>query len=409
MGPSVSQGLQTPASQDDVAIPRSAPSGFLAKRLSEQPLPHRLARFGAWVAGWWSKPFRIGKRVVAVRHADVTAVLARDLDFRIGPVNAARIEAVNGPFVLGMDRGVALTRERTALYRALGRVDVDALRARVATRAAERVRSAAEIDVVGSYARPIAAETATALFGIIGPNPALFMDVARAIFAHTFLNLSGDTVVEARALRAAALLRGWFADEIAARRASGNHGADMMGALLDDPTLDDDAVRRTLGGMLVGSIDTTASSVAKIVAMIGRDAALAAKIKADVDDAPRLAGWCREALRLWPHNSILLRESCAATDLAGVAIAPGDQVVLWTQAAMLDPAVFPDPTRLDPTRPVEGYLHFGGGLHPCAGRAINAFQIPALVGALVRRGIASVGPIAWAGPFPDALTVRFKP
>ena len=53
-------------------------------------------------------------------------------------------------------------------------------------------------------------------------------------------------------------------------------------------------------------------------------------------------------------------------------------------------------------------LHLGAGLHPCAGRAVNAFQIPLLVRALVRRGIKSVGPVQWAGPFPDHLEVRFE-
>jgi cytochrome P450 len=63
---------------------------------------------------------------------------------------------------------------------------------------------------------------------------------------------------------------------------------------------------------------------------------------------------------------------------------------------------------LNPTRPTRPYLHFGGGLHPCAGRDINAFQIPLLVGRLVRRGVKSVGTISWAGPFPDHLPVTFN-
>jgi hypothetical protein len=52
-------------------------------------------------------------------------------------------------------------------------------------------------------------------------------------------------------------------------------------------------------------------------------------------------------------------------------------------------------------------LHFGGGLHPCVGRAINEFQIPLLVGRLVARGIDRVGRVKWAGPFPDWLDVSF--
>jgi cytochrome P450 len=70
--------------------------------------------------------------------------------------------------------------------------------------------------------------------------------------------------------------------------------------------------------------------------------------------------------------------------------------------------MFPNPGTWRADRPATAYLHFGGGLHPCAGRAVNEWQIPLLVGALVRRGIRSVGPVAWAGPFPDHLPITFE-
>jgi cytochrome P450 len=203
-------------------------------------------------------------------------------------------------------------------------------------------------------------------------------------------------------------MRDWLATEIARRRSTGDLGADMMGALLRDKLLDDDGVRRTLGGMLVGSIDTTATCVAKIMVVLGKDRSLADRIAADANDETRLKGWCAEALRRWPHNPILLRRAVMNTRLADVDIQEGDDVIAWTQAAMLDAEAFPDPQQLRPDRPPAAYLHFGGGLHPCAGRAVNAFQIPLLVGALVRRGMKSAGAVQWAGPFPDHLTMQFE-
>ena len=111
----------------------------------------------------------------------------------------------------------------------------------VADEAARRITDAgAEIDVVGDYARPIAAHTARALFGVGGPDEQIFMDVARAIFAHIFLNFSADKAVESRALRAADLMRDWLSAEIARRRSSGDLGPDMMGALLRGKILDDE-------------------------------------------------------------------------------------------------------------------------------------------------------------------------
>ncbi len=390
----------------EVATPAGA-GGILSRLVAERRAPAFAARLAASSATFLS-PLRIGQTVVVARHAQVVDVLARDAEFRIAPINAARMDAVNGPFILGMDRGVVLAKERGALYRALADFDFEELATVIGQDARHRILQAAvSVDVVNGYARPLAAATARRLFGVGGAEDALFQDVARAIFAHTFLNAGGDATIEARALRAAALMREWLTAEIQRRRETGAFGADMMGALLRHGTLDSDGVRRTLGGMLVGAIDTTASTVAKIVAMLGRSRALAARVGADVDAPDRLAGWCRELLRFWPHNPIILRSAAVDTQIDGTPVQAGDRIVLWTQAAMLDAAAFPDPGTARPDRPAGAYLHFGGGLHPCAGRAINAVQIPILVATLVRRGIRSVGPISWAGPFPDHLALQF--
>jgi cytochrome P450 len=402
----------TDATPNDIATPPTKAS-FLAK-------PEVLAlaaRAFAFYSSCSEKPLRIGNKVIVGRHADAVEVLSRDLEFRIGPVNAAKIDAVNGPFVLGMDRGETLVRERAALYQALAKVDLGPLRKQIGDAAEAHATAAGDqIDAVGAYARPIAAAAAQQLFGIKGPDDTSFMDVARAIFGHIFLNITNDKAIEDRAMRAAPYLRNWLLSEIKSRRDAGRSGEDikdMMGALLADSAIpDDDAgndmIRRTLGGMLVGSIDTTATCVAKIMTVVGQDKTLAAGMAADVDNFQRLRGWCWEALRRWPHNPILLRSAAIETQLAGVDIHVNDLIYIYTQAAMLDTSVFPDPQVLNPTRPIRPYLHFGFGLHPCAGRDINAFQIPLLVGGLVRRGIKSVGTISWAGPFPDHLPVTFN-
>jgi cytochrome P450 len=388
----------------DVATPRSSASVFSSWWLQE-----KAARLGARLAASSDAPWRVGTKVIVARHAHVVEVLNRDLEFIIAPVNETRIDEVNaGTFVLGMDRDADLARERQALYQALDGVDLTAIRNTAAARAQTLAGQAkTELDVVDGYARTVAAETAVALFGVSGPDPRTFKDVVRAIFAHTFLNLGNDPTIRDRAIGAAKLMQAWFADEIAKRRKSGQLGPDMMGQLLRNLPADDDLVRRTLGGMLVGSIDTMATSVAKIITVIGKNAALAASVNAAVDDGDRLAGWCNEALRRWPHNPILLRKCAKDTSLAGTTINKDDDVVLWTHAAMYDAQAFIDPAAMRHDRPARTYLHFGAGLHPCAGRVINAFQIPLLVGALVRRGIKSVGAIQWAGPFPDTLMVTF--
>jgi len=356
------------------------------------------------------KPLRFGAVAIAVRHCDVVDMLSRDLDFRIAPENAARIDEVNGPFILGMDRSDRLCVERHALYSALSEIDLPALVSLAARDAEDLIAGAGggPIDAVSGYARPVAARTAQRLFGVKGSDEATFLAVARAIFAHTFLNFSGDKAVEARAVKAAVLLRAWLATEIERRRAAHATGDDLMGALMRQPDLNDDGVRRTLGGLLVGAIDTTATAVVKILVVMSRDARLAATVRRDALSQRLTLGWCREALRRWPHNPVVLRKAVTDTTLGGVAIPAGSQVFAWTQAAMQDAHAFPAPEQMQPDRPDDGYLHFGGGLHPCAGRAINNLQIPMLVSKLALRGFGKVGPVSWAGPFPAHLPVQLE-
>lgn len=394
-----------------IVTPVKAPR-FPGTLLAGAAIPDLAARLGARLARLRGKPFRLGKRVIAARHAHVRELLERDLDFAIAPSNATKIGEVNGgPFVLGMDRSPMLERERRALYHALHKVDLARLQAQAQADIEARlaaVGAGGEIDAVGGYARPVAAGTAARLFGLAAPAQEMLMEVSRSIFAHTFLNVGNDQAVRARAIRAGEYMQKWLAGEIAERRASGRYGDDMMGGLLSDGLLDDAGVRRTLGGMFVGSIDTTATCVAKILAVAGRDRNLARAMRRDSSDLGRLYGWCNEALRRWPHNPIVLRTAVADATLGGCAVKAGDGIIAWTQAAMQDASAFDAPRKLRPDRAAGIYLHLGGGVHPCSGRAVNAFQIPLLVRGLLERGIGQVGKMDWAGPFPHRLLVKLE-
>ena len=390
-----------------VATPIGKPSGF-AGLLTLRRLADWAARIGIRLARLFGRPVRIGSAVVVACHADVTEALARDLDFCVRPIYAPKFDQIGFHFILGMDRSVELINERRLLYTALARVDVAALEAAAATDAAASIDAAGEgpLDVIEGYSRPIAAATASRLFGIAPADKPTFMDSARAIFGNSFLNASGDAAMSERALLAANLLSDWFEAEIARRRATRNFGSDMMGALLAEGYADD-LVRRTLGGMLVGAIDTTATCVAKVITVLMGDRALLARARADSADIGRMWGWCNEALRRWPHGPLLPRKAARDTNLAGTEVKAGDSMILWTQAAMLDPAAFPEPQAMRPDRSDARYLHLGGGLHPCAGRGLNAWQIPMLVAGLLARNPTRLGRMVWAGPFPARLPIYF--
>lgn len=385
--------------------------------LSSLLLGPTLQRFGAKAAAAFGCVLRVGRFALASRWSDVEEILRRDLDFRIAAINGPRIEEVNGPFVLGLDRGGRMAAERPQLYAAVSAIDLDAVRTLVCAEAERLLDAAAaahgRVDIINGYARLIAARTARQIFGIAGPTEMDLMRVIRAVFQHTFLNLGGEEDVRQRAVAAAGELTEWFEDEIARRLSENIRIPDILGRLLalrdsDPNALDNDGVRRNVAGLLVGAIDTTATAVGKIVAMACADRGLLERIGRDLDSPERMLGWCNEVLRLWTHNPFLLRRAETDVLLGGATIPAGSMVVAYTQAAMFDPSRFPDPGQLDPNRSPKLYRHFGGGLHPCAGRAVNDVQIPELVRRVIRRGIVRAERPRYDGPFIDELVVTFR-
>ena len=386
----------------DFATPPGG-GGAIALLLKSRRLAWWAALVLAWLGRRIGRPLTLKGTVLVIRNADAREVLARDLDFQVGPINGPRMDEIGFHFVLGMDRSPELIAEREVLYQALTRVDMGALAKRAQTDADARLAACGgSIDVVEDYARQVAAGTASALFGVTPVDGARFRDASRAIFYHCFLNLAGDKAIAARGLAAAAALSDWLDAEIGRRIAAHDPGDDMMGQLLRLGT-HPDLTRRTLGGMLVGSIDTTASAVAKIMTVLMRDPVMRAAATRNADERYLMYGWCQEALRRWAHVPMLGRQAANDCALAGVPIKAGAKIILLSQAAMLDPDAFPAPTEMHPTRPPAGYLHFGAGLHPCAGRDVNQWQIPMLVGALLKRQPVAMGAMAWAGPFPARL------
>jgi len=63
----------------------------------------------------------------------------------------------------------------------------------------------------------------------------------------------------------------------------------------------------------------------------------------------------------------IYRRATAAVELGGVTIARGDLVALMLARANRDPAQFPDPDRLDVTRPVPSHFSLGYGRNSCVG------------------------------------------
>lgn len=380
--------------------------GALTRKLATNPSFLGLA---ARIALRCVPALTFGNTAVFSRWNDVRDILRRDMDFLIAPVNQERIERVNGPFILGMDRSAEHLYERAALYKALKPTDPASIHDHAREDARQlltAIPANGQIDAVNGYARLVASRSATRLMGVKGPTETDQTRVARSMFHECFLNLGDDKKVRNIAVSASQELRQWCEEEISRRRGGAVSPDDMISRLIEAGDLDDDGIRRTVSGMFVGAIDTTATCVAQIMAVILKRPAMRHAVMKDLDNPRRMRGWCWEALRFWPHNPLVLRQAARDTQVGETPVKAGMQVMCFTLAAMHDEAAFPNPEIADPSRAESLYLHFGGGLHPCAGYAINGVQIPLLVTELLRRAPVMRGDIRFAGPFPDRLMLQ---
>ncbi|MCY1082946.1 cytochrome P450 [Archangium lansingense] len=373
----------------------------------------------------------LGKRVLVTRAEDVNEVLKTDAVFSVTEIYAERMERTTGPFFLGMENTPQYQRESSISRQAVRREDLEQIRAMAREHAEQLIavaRPTGRLDVVNGLTRPVALGVVDRFFGVSGPNPETMARWMRIIFWDIFLNLGNDADVTARARTASAELKTYMEGLIAQRKAGlATEGRDdFLTRLLrmqenEATRLDDDAVRRNVGGIIVGAVDTTSKALAQLInELLERPEALGeAQSAARAGDMARVAAHAFEALRFDPHNPLLMRTCHEDYVLARgtdreMRIPKGTLVIASTLSAMFDPEVLQEPDEFRVDRPPQGYMHFGRGLHTCYGERINHLVLPEVLGCLLRlrnlrRANGGEGRMKFEGPFPNRLVVEFEP
>lgn len=72
-------------------------------------------------------------------------------------------------------------------------------------------------------------------------------------------------------------------------------------------------------------------------------------------------------------------------EIAGEVIHAGEGIILLDDLANRDPAVFPDPDRLDVHRDARSHVAFGLGVHQCLGQPHARVEFQVVYGTLYRR------------------------
>lgn len=411
-----------------------------------------------------ARPISIfGNLVILTKMRDVREVLERFDDFTLGEVIEPGMPW--GPFLMTVDWNEQHRRERELLQSVVKRhVDPLTIKKIVAKECSERIAAAdGRIDMVADLAEPVVVRIAADYFGV----PPLQGDNRR--MARTTRNLAGiimvnppvgsqpwidsrDDMIELTQL---------LLEEIAVAKSStiishqGNRPDNLLtrltallGARAKPSWFDEDWVRRYLTGLVATGLATVVRGTAHTVdQLLEHPAALreARKLAVALDRAEAheqsignvaseddrksaaqrvkqshdaLAHYIYEALRFRPMLPLLVRDAPREVVIAGgtkrARVVPaGARILAGPLAAMFDPDAFPRPSRFDPKRPIESYIHFGDGERRCFGKYVAENALMEMVRALLRlpdlaRASGSDGQVRYEGPAPCSFVLSFN-
>ncbi|EWM17326.1 cytochrome P450 107B1 [Kutzneria sp. 744] len=168
---------------------------------------------------------------------------------------------------------------------------------------------------------------------------------------------------------------------VARRRAE--PGDDLLTDLTRSEASDDELVVLVWHLVLAGQVP--GNLIANAVEALLRHPGQMALLKENPELMPRaveeLLRWCTPQLLTVP------RFTTEDVEIGGVPIPKGEQVTVSMLSVNRDPAVFPDPDRLDVTRTPGsfGHLAFAHGAHFCLGAALARIETEVALTALINR------------------------
>lgn len=196
-------------------------------------------------------------------------------------------------------------------------------------------------------------------------------------------------------------LRGFLAELISLR--ADEPGDDLLSRVIVEQVVPGHLTAEQLVGfaelLLAAGFDTTHNTIGLGTLALLRNADQLELMRSD----PSLVdGAVEEILRFLvaPHLG-RHRVATRDIDIVGHSFKGGDGVIVALDAANRDPAVFPEPNRLDITRKGQPHLGFGYGVHQCLGAMFARVELRAVFSLLFER----LPDLALAIPFEE---LRFK-
>jgi cytochrome P450 len=336
-----------------------------------------------------------------LRHADVAALL-RDPNLKKDPYLA-----VDGPYTDTLRSGDFSMlfmddpdhrRLRGLVNQAFSKRATEALRSRIQEIADNLLdeidRTSDSVDIVSAFAVPF---PITVIAEILGIDPADRADFKRWSddVALSFDPLLSPEVAE-QVAASDTELRNYIAGAIRTRRAQPRD--DLISGLVavqdaDGSQLSDAETVSAIALLLFAGNATTTDLIANgLLALLQHPDQLAAL----QGDPALIVNAVEEMLRYDPPVVIGDRIATTDLDLGGCPITAGQWLWPVLSSANRDPAVYPEPDRLEIRRDPIQHVSFGGGKHLCLGAPLARMETQIAIGSLVARfpGISLADPSA---------------
>jgi cytochrome P450 len=178
--------------------------------------------------------------------------------------------------------------------------------------------------------------------------------------------------------------RSLFLAEIEARRR--NPGSDFMSALVTAQEEGDQLSTEEMIGIchvaLIAGHDTTANTLALGTAALAQHAEAREFIRSHPE---KTGDAVMELMRYVAMSTTQMRSVAADFVWHGHQLRKGQFVLLMVAGANRDPGVFPEPERIDMTRPQDQNMTFAPGMHHCIGHLLAKMQLGEFFPELLRR------------------------
>jgi cytochrome P450 len=247
----------------------------------------------------------------------------------------------------------------------------------------ELIRSLLEVgaaDLASDLAWPLPLKATMALLGVPAGDFGFLRDTFEQLWHQNRLWI--EPAADAPSRIAATSLREYFASTLV-DRASRARGDDVLSTVAEAYAADPatlDQLAEVCIVLYIAGYETTANLLSSALLLLAENPVQRAWLAANPDGLPDAV---EEFLRFDAPVQVLARDTTKQVEVHGEWLPAGSRVLLVYGAANRDPRRYPEPDRLDLTRPVVRHLAFGSGIHHCLGAPLARLEARIALGRLL--------------------------